>query len=234
MSSPKNVAQQAVLFNYSSSRSAQTPIDLLADFDGVLMTDGYSGYGKLSRVLDLNLLACWVHARRYFNDAKLENPKGKIKGKISKADQGFNFIEKLYAIENKSKDYTLDEKLTIRKTQSKKVLADFKKCLDKSAMNTAPKTSIGKAIKYTLNQWDNLVKFADHADYPLDNNHAENAIRPFVVGRKNWLFSDSQKGATASANLYSLIETAKANELNPFKYIEKVLIDLPNAESLNK
>ncbi|BCE03010.1 hypothetical protein TYM08_P3073 [Marinicellulosiphila megalodicopiae] len=86
----------------------------------------------------------------------------------------------------------------------------------------------------TLNQWDNLIKYIESGEYPIDNNLVENAIRPFVIGRKNWLFSDTQKGARASANLYSLIETAKANGLNAFEYLEKVLTDLPNASTTDK
>jgi len=234
MSTANNAAKKSVLFTYSASRSAKTPVDILNNFNGVLMADGYSGYTKVCRELNLNLLACWVHARRYFKDAQLVGAKDKIKGKISKSDHALNFIAKLYAIEKKSKEYNLDKKLATRQSESKKVLEDFKKWLDKRAKDTAPKTALGKAIKYTLNQWDNLIKFADCAEYPLDNNVAENAIRPFVIGRKNWLFSDTQKGAIASANLYSLIETAKANNLNPFKYIEKVLTDLPNAENLGQ
>ena len=97
-----------------------------------------------------------------------------------------------------------------------------------------PKSALGKALQYLHNQWDRLVRYLEDGAYPIDNNYAENAIRPFVIGRKNWLFTNSQGGAKASANLYSLIETAKANGLNPYEYLKLVFKELPNADSVEK
>ena len=106
------------------------------------------------------------------------------------------------------------------------------KWLQKSLPNVPPESAIAKALKYLHNQWPRLIRYLENGAYPIDNNPAENAIRPFAIGRKNWMFSTSQAGAKASANLYSLIETAKVNNLNPTDYLEKIFTDLPNAQSL--
>ncbi|RDH44598.1 hypothetical protein B9G39_14790 [Zooshikella ganghwensis] len=108
----------------------------------------------------------------------------------------------------------------------------LKSWLNKTLQHTPPKMALGKAAHYLHNQWERLVGYLDDGTYPIDNNPAENAIRPFVIGRKNWLFANSQSGAKASANLYSLIETAKANGLEPFSYLQRVFTLLPNAQSL--
>ena len=230
MSTPEYCVQKAVVYKYTAQRSAQHAIDMLNNFEGALMTDGYPGYNKVSRELNLKLLACWAHARRKFKDAQLI--EGKNKGKMSKSDMALNYIAKLYAVEKRIKNLSVQEKYEARQNESKTILDAFKKWLDKN--NERPTGDIGKAINYTLNQWDGLLKYIESGEYPIDNNLAENAVRPFVIGRKNWLFSDTQKGATASANLYSLIETAKANGLNTFEYLEKVLTDLPNAKNVEE
>ncbi|NYZ69705.1 transposase [Endozoicomonas sp. SM1973] len=112
------------------------------------------------------------------------------------------------------------------------VIDKLKNWLNKTQQQTPPKTALGKAVHYLHNQWDRLVGYLDDGAYPIDNNPAENALRPFVIGRKNWLFANSQLGAKASANLYSLIETTKANDLDPFSYLQYVFTQLPNAQSL--
>lgn len=228
LSSTKESTVPAVLFHYSPSRSGDIPKQQLENFEGALMVDGYEGYQAVCTEQNLIRLGCWAHARRKFVDAKREQPKGKI----GKADQALSFIQKLYNIERASKDKSSDERLNIRQTQSKDVIDKFKKWLDKSQTSTPPKSSLGKAIGYLKNQWQRLIGCLDDGAYPVDNNRAENSIRPFVIGRKNWLFSQSQKGATSSANLYSLIETAKLNGLEPYAYLKQVFTKLPNAETL--
>ena len=120
----------------------------------------------------------------------------------------------------------------MRQNKAKPIIDHLKQWLEKSIHQVAPKTAIGKALSYLHNQWDRLVGYLDDGHYPIDNNRAENAIRPFVIGRKNWLFSHSQAGAKASANLYSLIETAKANGVNLYDYFKAVLAQLPNANTV--
>lgn len=126
----------------------------------------------------------------------------------------------------------VDEVIALRSQHSAPVLNQFKQWLVQLAPQALDKSALGKAIHCTLHQWPKLITFLNHAECPLDNNRAENAIRPFVIGRKNWLFCDTQAGAMASANLYSLIETAKANGLEPHAYLTRLFTELPNANTL--
>ena len=119
------------------------------------------------------------------------------------------------------------EKQQQREKQALPLLGQFKAWLDKSSLQVPPKSAVGKAIAYTLKQWPKLVRYIEHGQLSIDNNRAERAIKPFVVGRKNWLFSNTSRGAQASATLYSLVETAKANGLTPFDYIKRLLEELP-------
>lgn len=217
-----------VLFHYSLGRGGDTPKELLSDFNGALMVDGYEGYNAVCVENQLTRLGCWAHARRKFIEAQRQQPKGKS----GKADVALAFIQKLYAIEKLNRDKALDERLQIRQNQSTVVIDKLKKWLEKALLNTPPKTTLGKAVIYLNNQWPRLVGYLNDATLPIDNNRAENSIRPFVIGRKNWLFANSQAGAHASANLYSLIETAKANDLEPYAYLKQVFTLLPQAKSL--
>lgn len=217
-----------VLYHYSASRSGDTPKDLLSDFNGALMTDGYEGYNGVCVANNLTRLGCWAHARRKFIDAQRQQPKGKS----GKADMALSFIQKLYGVEKACKDKSIDERYRLRQTESKVILEKLRQWLEKTQQHTPPKSTLGKAVTYLHNQWPRLVAYIEDGHWPIDNNRAENAIRPFVIGRKNWLFSTSQSGARASANLYSLIETAKANGLEPYAYLKKVLTLLPQAKTL--
>ncbi|RDH42211.1 IS66 family transposase [Zooshikella ganghwensis] len=220
--------QPVVYYHYHSRRHADVPEQLLGDYHGAVMVDGYDGYQSICQKNQLTRLGCWAHARRKFIEAQKSQPKGKA----GKADQALAYIQKLYAIERQVKDKTVDERLKIRQTQAKPIIDKLKSWLNKTLQHTPPKMALGKAVHYLHNQWERLVGYLDDGAYPIDNNPAENAIRPFVIGRKNWLFANSQSGAKASANLYSLIETAKANGLEPFSYLQRVFTLLPNAQSL--
>ena len=216
-----------VLYHYSANRSGDVPVTLLPDFTGALMVDGYDGYAAVCTKHQLTRLGCWAHARRKFIDAQRQQAKGKA----GKADIALGLIQKLYRIEKLSKDCTIGERLAIRKAQAKPIIDKLKQWLDKSIARNPPKPTLGKALQYLNNQWLRLIAYLDSGCRPIDNNRAENAIRPFVIGRKNWLFSSSQSGAHASANLYSLIETAKANNLNPYEYLKRIFTKLPNIQS---
>jgi transposase len=220
--------QPAVLFHYAPSRSQSVPLGLLTDDVNAIMVDGYEGYERACAHYGITRLGCWAHARRKLVDAK----KLQKNGKTGKADQGLAFIQKLYAIETKIKTEPPDQRHTIRQQQAKPIIDKLRQWLEKSLPSVPPQSAIGKALHYLHNQWDRLVRYLDDGAYPIDNNRAENAIRPFTVGRKNWLFANSQAGAKASANLYSVIETAKANELNPYNYLKLVFKELPNAQSV--
>ena len=212
-----------IYFHYDSSRSASVASSLLQDFRGTVMSDGYEAYRQVAAQGSFIHLCCWAHARRKFVDAKNAQPKGKS----GRADKALAFIRKLYAVETECRDKTSLERYERRQADSKQVLSEFKSWLDDTQQKVAPKNTLGKAINYTLNYWKELSAYVGSGRSPIDNNLAENAIRPFVIGRKAWLFSNSQRGATASANLYSLIETAKANHCEPYQYLSWLLNRLP-------
>lgn len=211
-----------VLYDYQPSRAGACPVNYLADYQGYLQVDGYAAYEQTQATF----AGCWAHVRRTFKEAVDALPKNK-QGKGGKAHWALSHIHKLYAIEQRIKTKTTAEKQQIRQQQAKPLLEQFKVWLDKSLHQVPPKTSLGKALSYYLNQWSKLVVYLDHGDITIDNNGAERAIKPFVIGRKNWLFANTVSSANASAILYSLIETAKANGLTPFYYLHHVLKTLP-------
>jgi len=214
-----------VLFHYDKSRGAQVPNELLGDYKGALMADGYPGYNDVCAGNPLVRLGCLAHARRKFVVAKQQQPKGKT----GAADQALALIGKLYLIERKMKD---DERYRARQDKAVPVLKKLRQWLEKTQPRTAPKTALGKALTYLTNQWVYLKRYVEDGCYPIDNNRAENAIRPFVIGRKNYLFSKSIRGVRANANLYTLIETAKAHGLDPHAYLLRVFEELPAAASV--
>lgn len=141
-------------------------------------------------------------------------------------------MQKLYAVEKSCVGLNDEERYRMRQEKTKPLFDKLEKWLQKSLANTPPKTALGRALHYLDKQWPRLIGYLDDDVYPTDNNRAENAVRPFVIGRKNWLFANSQAGARASANLYSLIETAKANDLEPYAYLKHVFTELPKAETV--
>jgi len=222
--------QKIILFDYASSRRADVAQSLLPDYQGYLQTDDYAGYNRVAKTEDIIQLGCFAHARRKFIDAQKVTPSKK--GQVSKADMAVEMIKKLYAIEKAIKDKSRDEKYSVRQEKSKAQLEKIKSWLDKALLNTLPKGKTGEALAYMYKNWEKLTVYIKDGRLNIDNNPVENAIRPFAIGRKNWLFSDSQKGAKASAILYSLIETAKANDLEPYIYLKTIFTKLPQFESL--
>ncbi|MFA7555886.1 MAG: IS66 family transposase [Spongiibacteraceae bacterium] len=220
--------QSAIVFQYAPTRSQSIPLAQLDESIQAIMVDGYEGYQKACDTYGIERLGCWAHARRKFVDAQ----KLQAKGKAGKSDQAIAFIQKLYRIEAAIKDDPPDKRYQLRQQQAKPILDKIDSWLQKSLPNVPPKTALGKALQYLHNQWPRLIRYVENGHYPIDNNPAENAIRPFAIGRKNWLFAQSQAGAKASANLYSLVETAKANGLNPYAYLKQVFEVLPNAETV--
>ncbi|WP_297822441.1 IS66 family transposase [uncultured Paraglaciecola sp.] len=209
-----------VLYDYQNSRRGQCAVDFLAGYSGYLQVDGYQGYAQTQATL----VACMAHARRKFVEAETAQPKGKT----GKANWALNQIQKLYRIETKIKGKTAQEKYRIRQADALPLLMQFKGWLDKSATEVPPKTALGKALAYSLNQWSKLIRYIEDGNLTIDNNRAERAIKPFVIGRKNWLFSNTANGANASATLYSIIETAKSNGLVPFDYLNHLLNEIPS------
>ena len=227
-----------VLFDYDPTRAGEVPKRLLEGFTGALHTDGYSGYAPVVREQALVHLACWSHARRGFIDALKSlglNPKKLPANPPAKARRTLFALQKirtLYAIERRIRDKPPQYRHAARQSESVPVLDALRAWLDETIDNVPPSTVLGKAMGYLRNQWEALVRYCDDGRYGIDTNPVENAIRPFVVGRKNWLFSNTVAGACASARLYSLIETAKANGLDPYAYLRHVFTELPKAQSL--
>ena len=229
--------QPSVLFEYDPSRSGEVPLRLLDGFKGSLQTDGYAGYNAVVKQQGLIHIGCWDHARRKFDEAdKAASVKNKKKTQAapSKARVGLSIINKLYVVERKIKDKTVSEKTQARQAESVAILRELKTWLvkNKNKSKVLKDSLTSKAINYTLNQWDKLTRYCDNGEIPISNILAENAIRPFCIGRRNWLFSDTPKGATASALYYSLIETAKANDVEPYDYFRRMLKKLPYAETV--
>jgi transposase len=169
----------ATVFHYRDTRSQSVPLELLDSSVSAVMLDGYEGYQKACTNYQITRLGCWAHARRKFVDAK----KLQSKGKTGKPDQAIAFIQKLYRIERIIKDESPEKRLIIRQQQAKPIIDKLKQWLEKSLPNIPPSTALGKALRYLHNQWPRLVGYLEDGHYPIDNNPAENAVRPFTIGR---------------------------------------------------
>ena len=218
-----------VLYDYDPSRSASVPTALLEGFKGYLMTDGYDGYNAVARTDGIERLACWAHVRRRFVEASRVQPKGKR----GRADEAVSLIGKLYRIEREHKEASIEVRHLARQSASVPVLDELHAWMLKTAPLVMPKSALGTALAYMGHLWPQLTRYTERGDLPIDNNRCENAIRPFVIGRKAWLFSDTPAGARASAVIYSLVQTAKANGLEPYSWLRRVLRDLPSAQSVD-
>ena len=220
--------KSVVIFDYDPSRSGEVPVRLLDGYRGYLMTDGYDGYNKIASIDGIERLVCFAHVRRRFVDAVKVQPKGKR----GRADEAVAMIGKLYRIERDHKDASDEERLMARQQLSVPVLAALHTWMEQALPVVAPKSVLGTALSYLRDYWGMLTRYTERGDLPIDNNRCENAIRPFVVGRRAWLFSDTPAGAHASAVIYSLVETAKANGLEPYTWLRRVLRDLPAAKTV--
>lgn len=217
--------KKVVLFHYDPTRSAACARQLLSGYRGILMTDGYEAYdGIVASRGDLIHCGCWDHARRRFFDAV------KAEGSQSTptlAQVGLSFIQNLYSIERDVKESDACERQAARQQRSRPTLDELRRWLDRVINTVPPKSLTGKALHYLNDQWEKLARYIDHGEIPISNIMAENAIRPFALGRKNWLFSDTRAGAESSSILFSVIETAKANGREPYEYLNKVIARLP-------
>lgn len=215
-----------VLYDYQTTRASKHPISFLTGFKGYLQTDGYNGYGQLNNV---TLIGCWSHARRKFAEALKVLP-AEQKNKPVAASEGLNYCNQLFTIERQLKDVSDKERYEKRLELSKPLLNEFYAWLKKKRQQTLPKSAFGQAITYCLNQWENLNNFLLDGRLEIDNNRAERSIKSFVIGRKNFLFSNTPRGAKSSAIIYSIIETAKENNLKPFNYLTYLFEQLPNVD----
>jgi hypothetical protein len=222
-------AQAVVLYDYDPGRGAAVPKRLLEGFKGYLQTDGYDGYNAVVALNGLTHVGCMAHARRKFSEALKAQGKKKQRGK---AHRGLALIQKLYRVEKQARKLTAQERYAHRLQHARPIIDEMRAWLDDALPQVPPASTTGKALNYLHNEWDKLIHYLDDGRLEIDNNGAENAIRPFVLGRKNWLFSASVKGVKASANLYSLIETCKANGLEPYAYLRYLFTELPKAETV--
>jgi len=184
-----------VLYHYAPSRSAAVARALLQDYEGVVQTDGYGGYDFLDREQGIIHAGCLAHVRRKFDEAR--KGRGKISTKTGSTDVALSYIGKIYRIESEARrrEMTPEQLFDERQNKAKPIFHELFAWLSKKALQVVPKSLLGVAVNYALGQWDKLLVYLDHAWMTPDNNHAENAIRPFVVGRKNWLFAGTPKGA---------------------------------------
>ena len=218
--------EKGVIFSYSRSRSGETAQKLLQNFKGILVTDGYSGYNNLENI---NRAECWAHTRRYFYESvPLDENKKMIE--TSAGYQGVKYIDELFKVEREIENLRVDEKEAKRKEKSAPIVKKFYEWVSSTSQKYITNKKLKEALTYAENQKVNLIKFLDDGRIPLTNSKAERAIRPFAVHRKNWLFADTIEGSKANAVYYSLIESAKANNLNIYKYIKYLLDVLPQLE----
>jgi transposase len=225
-----DVDRPIVLFDYDPRRSSDVVTLLLGDYQGYLQTDDYGSYLRIGASAGVTHLGCMAHARRKFIDAQKVMPSKK--GKVSKADVAVEMLAVLYRIEAGIKDKTATERYQVRQQKSIPQLDKIRAWLDKALENTLPKGKAGVAIAYIHRNWKKLTAYTGDGRLNIDNNPVENAIRPFAIGRKNWMFSDSQSGAKASAMYYSIIESAKANGLEPFAYLRALFTQLPSCKTV--
>ena len=216
-------AHPAVVFQYYSSRSQKSANDFLAGFAGYLQADGYDGYNSICNLPDVTRVGCWAHIRRKFESAFKE---GASAGKLL-AEKFLIEIKKLFLVEREVIPLTVDERVKIRQEKSLPVINAIRKLIDDNINKIVPRSKLGSAFGYISNEWPHLEHFLNNGNISLSNNRVENAIRPFAIGRKNWLFSDTIEGAEASAAIYSLIGSAKENDLHVEDYLTDVFTQLP-------
>ena len=216
--------RQIVLYEYQQTRNASHPREFLKGYDGICVTDGYQVYHTLEKELEeLTIAGCWVHCRRRFDEAlKLIS---KSYQKESNAFLLMKQIQAIYREEGKLKDLSSDERLKQRQAVIKPLVDAFFAYL--KTINVSKKDKFGDAVGYALNQEKYLRVFLTDGDVPIDNNASERAIRGFCIGKKNWQMIDTIHGAKSSAIIYSIVETAKANNLKPFDYVQHLLEEIP-------
>ena len=221
----------SVLYRYQPTRSGKVALEFLEDYHGYIQSDDFSGYDQLGQKKGIVHLGCWAHVRRKFVDVAKTRKKlrGKKAGAKTLADEALDYIGQLYRIEKMARndELTSQQIYQLRQQYAKPVLDQFERWLEAKKPLTPPAGLLGKAINYALKNWPKLIVYINDGNLKPDNNAAENAIRPFVLGRKNWLFAGSPSGADASATFFTLIETAKGNGLEPYDYLRYLFAQLP-------
>jgi len=222
-----------ILYEYQETRARKHPAAFLHGFTGYLHVDGYQAYEQIA---DIILVGCWSHARRGFVDALTALPasaraNARAAGTPLAAEVGLEYCNRLFAIERELHDATLCERFVGRLQHSRPVLLAFQAWLEQQAPRVLPKSALGQAITYCRHQWEKLLVFLQDGRLELDNNRSERTIRPIAVGRKNWLFAFTPAGATASAIIFSFVEMAKENGLDPYAYLTYLFEQLPDCKT---
>ena len=227
------IEKPAVLFRYSPTRAGDNARKMLKGYEGYVHSDGFAGYNILeTNGSPIRLLGCMAHVRRKF--VKVIDARGRAgPSKTGSAEVALSYIARLYEVEKYAARNELSSEAIyeLRQERSGPILEEFKAWMDKRVDQTPPKSLLGKAFTYALTHWNRVVRYLEDGRLKPDNNAAENAIRPFVVGRKNWLMAGHPNGANASATLYSLIETAKACGLEPYRYLRFLFEKIPYAST---
>jgi len=220
--------KRAFVYQYHPTRSHQIPIEFFADFNGYLHADCYKAYVALGQRDSLVHLACFAHARRYFVDVVKANKKKGL------AHQVVELMDKLYKIERELKEQNASPALVFmtRIQKAKPLLDEIKTLLDNAQLKVSSKSPLGTALFYTINHWDALNAYLYDGRLEIDNNRAERSIKPFVIGRKNWLFHGNDIGARAGSILFSLIETCKQNQVEVFSWLKYVLSNIHQAHTM--
>jgi len=220
--------KRIILYEYSPSRAGENPKRFLAGFTGYLQTDAYTAYNA---VPDVSIMLCFAHARREYIDALKSLPKGADRSRTM-CGEALIYIDKIFDYERdyKEKGFTPEQRYAARQEDIKPILDKYHAWLTEKKKLSLPKGKLATAVNYSLKHWDKLQTFLENGEIECSNNDAENSIRPFAVGRGNWLFAKSQNGAKASAISYSIIETAKANSLSPYHYLKYLFEKIPNID----
>jgi transposase len=221
----RDKAPPAIIYFYSPDRKGERPREHLLYFKGVLHADAYAGYDIIYEEQEIDEAGCWSHTRRKFYEVALISDNAAI------ANLSLEEIGKLYEIEEKIKGMESEERARYRQDESKEIVEGLFSMWKESYSKLPPKGRTAKAIAYALNNEEALKRFLGDGKIAIDNNPSERALRPIALGRKNWLFAGSDGGGETAANIYTLIETAKANELNPEKYLHYVLANIQDYNS---
>jgi len=216
----RDVNSNLVLFEYQRGRNKEGPAKMLKDYKGYLQTDGYAAYDQFYHRDGIKMLHCMAHARRYFKEAE-DNDK-------ERSAYALKFFQEVYEIERQIKSLSNEERKKIRQESILPQLNEFRAWMTEQYGQVTPKSPIGKALEYSLKRWKELSLFTSDGQLEIDNNRIENEIRPIALGRKNYLFAGSHESAQRIAMIYSLLASCKANEIDPMKWLTKVLEELPN------
>ena len=219
-----------VLYEYQPNRKAEHAEEFLKGFSGWLHADGYHGYHRLPE--NIRVVGCWAHARRKFDEALQTLLQEKRKDSLAAA--GECYCSRLFQLEKSFAELTPEERHAKRLEQEKPVLDALLAWANAASGKAAPKSALGRALHYLLEQWPYLIRYLEDGRLELSNNRAERSIKPFVMGRKNWLFANTPGGAQSSSVIYSLIETAKENGLDPYRYLLWVLRNAPAMSQMDE